>query len=257
MEFRFDASDFKEIVEVDFKDGAGPVPAHQHIKGGGWVAETAQVDDDCYIGPFALVYGEARVTDNAIVNDYARVYGNAQIYGKAKVYGDCQVYDEAQIYGEARVSGHCKVYGKAKILDNAMVYDNAEVYGDAIVRNNAEILNNAKVYAGADIYDSLKIYANSVVTRKPLACYGFDYNVTVTDHHICLGCIVLPPKFIESTGKKIVRMMGYHPDDVAKWIEIIRYVADFHHCTDRQEDVDSFNERQVITDLLNARIGVR
>ena len=48
-----------------------------------------------------------------------------------------------------------------------------------------------------------------------------------------------------------------HPDDVAKWIEIIRYVADFHHCTDRQEDVDSFNERQVITDLLNARIGVK
>ena len=256
MEIRFDASDFVETVEIDFKDGAGPVPAHQHIKGGGWVADTAHVDEECYIGPFALVYGEARVTDKAIVNDYARVYGNAQIYGKAKVYGDCQVYENAQIYGDARVSGHCKVYGKAKVMDNAMVYDRSEVYGDAIVRNNAEILNYAKVYGGADIYDSLKVYDNSVVTRKPKACYGFDYNVTITDHHICLGCVTIPPKFIESTGKKIVRMMGYHPDDAVKWVQALKYVAEFHGCTDREEDIDSFDERKIITNLLNARVGI-
>ena len=28
----------------DFKDGNGPVPAHQHPNGGGWVADTAKVD---------------------------------------------------------------------------------------------------------------------------------------------------------------------------------------------------------------------
>ena len=28
----------------DFKDGNGPVPAHEHPNGGGWVADTAKVD---------------------------------------------------------------------------------------------------------------------------------------------------------------------------------------------------------------------
>ena len=28
----------------DFDDGNGPVPAHRHSNGGGWVAETAKVD---------------------------------------------------------------------------------------------------------------------------------------------------------------------------------------------------------------------
>lgn len=256
MEFRFEGSDFREIQEVDFQDGLGPVPAHQHPRGGGWVAETAHIDDDCYVGPFTLVYGNAKVTGKAIINDYARVYGNALVYDNAKVYGDSQVFENAQVYNEARVSGHSKVYGCSRVLNNAMVYDNAEVYENAIVRNNAEVLNSAKLYGNADIYDSLKIYDNTVVTRKPLACYGFDYNVTITDHHICLGCVVLPPEFIETTGKKIVRMLGYHPDDAAKWVKILKQVSDFHHCSSRQEDIENFDERKIITDLLNARVGL-
>lgn len=256
MEFRFDPSDFIEVVTIDFQDGAGPVPAHQHVRGGGWVAETAHVDDTCYVGPFAMVYGEARVSGNVIVNDYARVYGKAQVYNNAKVYGDCQVFDCAQVYNDAKVSGHSKVYGNARILNNAMVYGNSEVFGSAVVRNNSEILNEAKIHGNADIFDSIKIYDNSVVTRKPKACYGFDYNVTITDHHICLGCVTFPPKFLETTGKRIMLMMHYHPDEATKWVQAIRFIADFHKCTDRQEDVDSYNERKVLTDLLNARIGL-
>jgi hypothetical protein len=37
--------------------GAGPVPAHQHPNGGGWVADTAAVADAAYIGPRAFVAG--------------------------------------------------------------------------------------------------------------------------------------------------------------------------------------------------------
>ena len=54
----------------DFDDGNGPVPAHQHLNGGGWVADTASVSDT------------ARVSDNA------RVYGNARVSGDAVVSGD-------------------------------------------------------------------------------------------------------------------------------------------------------------------------
>jgi hypothetical protein len=46
-----------------FGDGKGPVPAHQHPNGGGWVADTAKVADTSYVGPDAWVYGNAWVSD--------------------------------------------------------------------------------------------------------------------------------------------------------------------------------------------------
>ena len=32
---------------------------HQHKNGGGWISNTAKVADTCYVGPHALVYGQA------------------------------------------------------------------------------------------------------------------------------------------------------------------------------------------------------
>jgi hypothetical protein len=57
----------------DFGDGKGPVPAHQHVNGGGWVADTATVVDPAYVGPNARVFGKARV------------FGDAWVFGKARV----------------------------------------------------------------------------------------------------------------------------------------------------------------------------
>ena len=67
---------------------------HQHPKGGGWIMNTATVDDTAFIGDKALVYGEARVYDKALVYDKARVYGEARVYGKARVCGEALVYGE-------------------------------------------------------------------------------------------------------------------------------------------------------------------
>jgi hypothetical protein len=53
----------------DFKDGHGPVNAHRHSDGKGWVADTATVESTVYIGPNAKVYGDAKV------------YGRAWVYG--------------------------------------------------------------------------------------------------------------------------------------------------------------------------------
>jgi len=43
----------------DFGDGKGPVLAHKHPNGGGWVANTADVDDTAFVGPNACVSGSA------------------------------------------------------------------------------------------------------------------------------------------------------------------------------------------------------
>ncbi len=74
-----------------FDFGFGPVHAHRHANGGGWVAETASVSESAYVGP------AARVCDNA------QVYGNAQVYDNALVYGNALVYDNALVYGNAQV----------------------------------------------------------------------------------------------------------------------------------------------------------
>jgi hypothetical protein len=61
------------VTTFDFGDGNGPVPAHKHPNGGGWVADTATVDDTAYVGPDAKVYGNAWVSENASVSGDARV----------------------------------------------------------------------------------------------------------------------------------------------------------------------------------------
>lgn len=257
MEFSFDMNEMTQVMGVDFGDGAGPVPAHQHPKGGGWVAETAKVDPDCYVGPNAVVFGEASVYENAIINDGARVYGKAQVYGRAKVYGNAEVFDLAQVYDNAKVSGNSKVYQNARVVNNAMVHDNAQIYGNAIIRNNAEVFNNCKIYDNGDIYDSIKIYDDCEVTNKPKAIFGFDYTLVITDYHVTIGCVSFPPSMIESTGKKIFRLLKYPHALTDKYIGIIKSVAELHGCVDRPEDLESFNERKLIMDLLNAKVGVR
>ena len=52
---------------------------HRHPNGGGWVQDTAQVDETVYVGPNAEVYGTARVCGSA------RVYGTALVCGSARV----------------------------------------------------------------------------------------------------------------------------------------------------------------------------
>ena len=53
------------MTQFDFGDG--PVPAHRHSNGGGWVADTAHVADTAYVGR------NARVSVNAWVSGNARV----------------------------------------------------------------------------------------------------------------------------------------------------------------------------------------
>lgn len=59
----------------DFQDGNGPVPAHRHLFGGGWVADLAHVDDAAYIGKNACVFGNAVVKDELLITDHAQVSG--------------------------------------------------------------------------------------------------------------------------------------------------------------------------------------
>ena len=254
MEIKFDLKDdFTEEELWDFNDGRGLVPAHQHPKGNGWVENTAHVDDTCFVGPTAQVFGNARVTGNVIINDFARVYGDALVFGNAMIYGDAQVCDNAQIFGHAKVNDRAKVYGNARVMDYAHLHEDCQVYENAIVRNFVEIFDHAIVRGNGDVYDSIKLYRNVVVTKKPIVAIGFESDAVITDHHICLGCVVIPPYYVNRVGKRVITLMGYGDDIAEKWITALNCIIDIYGCTDRQEDIDATSDRQIVFDLITER----
>lgn len=52
-------------MKTQFDFGQGPVNAHQHSNGGGWVADSATVTPTAFVGPEARVFDEARVSPKA------------------------------------------------------------------------------------------------------------------------------------------------------------------------------------------------
>ena len=123
----------------DFQDGTGPVQAHQHPNGGGWVADTA------YVAPTAYVDGDAEVFGNA------RVYGSASIYGISEVSGNARVCVQAVVehsfvFGDARVYDYAQVCGHTEIYGEARVYDSAEIFGSTCVSGMARVFDHVSVY---------------------------------------------------------------------------------------------------------------
>ena len=66
-------------TSTTFDFGAGPIPAHRHPNGGGWVADTASVDPTAYVDPTARVYGDAHVAASAHIEAHVYVCGTAVV----------------------------------------------------------------------------------------------------------------------------------------------------------------------------------
>ena len=81
---------FQELANKFSLDLSDKKNWHQHKNGGGWVHNTAKVDDTVFIGEAAVIF-----SGNAQVSGDAQVFGNAQVSGNAWVYGDAQVYGNA------------------------------------------------------------------------------------------------------------------------------------------------------------------
>ena len=58
---------------------------HKHANGHGWIADTASVAESVYVGPCAIVYGKAELSDRVRVEDYAQVSGTACLSGDVRV----------------------------------------------------------------------------------------------------------------------------------------------------------------------------
>ena len=138
------------------------------------------------------VYGNARIIGDAFVGNNARVSGNAFVGDKARIIGNAFVGDNARVSGNASVYDNAKIYGNARIIGDAFVCDTARVYGNAFVGDNARVSGDAEA-------------------TKEVITFGntFDYDITITDNHIKIGCQqYLKSRWLEFTNKEILEMGG-------------------------------------------------
>ena len=123
------------LPKETFDFGKGPVPAHKHLWGGGWVADTAHVDERVYVGPDACVYEFAKVCGCVHISDNARIYGRSEIYGfasvreNAHVHSNARVFEFAQIYGDANVSTIVCGYSHINTNNEKYVLVNTQTLG--------------------------------------------------------------------------------------------------------------------------------
>jgi carbonic anhydrase/acetyltransferase-like protein (isoleucine patch superfamily) len=136
----------------DFGDDNGPVEAHRHPNGGGWVAATADVGQSAFVGPNAAVFVFGKVQDQAMVTDTAWVLGNAQVSGNSRVSGD------------AEINGSAIVQDRAHVSDNAFVSDNAVIEGDSVVGGSARISGNARLTGTAVVVGVAEIGGDVVIS---------------------------------------------------------------------------------------------
>ena len=125
--------------------GAGPVPAHRHPNGGGWVADSASVADTAYVGKKARVFDTAKVFGLALIEDKARISGGALVDGKACICGTAQVYGRAHIIGYACVREDAEILGRACIGDEAIIKGKAKIRGRAQIWGRSIVAGNAVI----------------------------------------------------------------------------------------------------------------
>lgn len=94
------------MTTFNFEDGKGQVPAHKHPNGGGWVADTAYVDETVYVGRDARVSGYARVYGVKRSDGYAFCYVPDKD-GVMRVIAGCRYFtmEEARKHWQQKIGG--------------------------------------------------------------------------------------------------------------------------------------------------------
>ncbi|MQP68204.1 hypothetical protein GE253_23070 [Niveispirillum sp. SYP-B3756] len=179
------------VALKDWQDGRGPIPARQHVNGGGWVEASAWVDDGSFVASEATVkgasqiYGAARIEDQAQVTDsvvagkaviagaahvrQSTITGNAKIEGETAIerslVTDHAVIKEDAWVVDSKVLDHASIGGKAK-LDGCVVRGHAQVDGRATVTKGAFIGGDAHIGGNIEIAPGVQVTGASAFWRQ-------------------------------------------------------------------------------------------
>jgi UDP-3-O-[3-hydroxymyristoyl] glucosamine N-acyltransferase len=152
----------------DFRDGNGPVAAHQHPRGRGWVSDTAFVSSGAHIAADSVVFGYASVYDHCYLVDGARVWGEAylaneswvsggKVFGKASMWDGATILDHGILSGDAVMKGNSLITDHGHVFGDAVLDDMALVAGDSIVRDWATIGGHVVIMGSSDIFGSARL----------------------------------------------------------------------------------------------------
>jgi predicted acyltransferase (DUF342 family) len=111
-----------------------------------------------------VIFGDVWVSDTV------------QVYGNARLYGIVEAYDNAHIYGDAQISGSAKVYG------------NAQVFGYTKISGYVEAYDNARIFSEGWITGNIQVYGDAIVTKVVNTIFTDEYDITITDNFIAIGC---------------------------------------------------------------------
>lgn len=160
-------SDFGEVKTGDY---GGYIEKEDNLsfKEGelAWVKDRAIVYGDARISgnaivqDYAIVSDSVTITDNAVVGGNSRVSGNVSVSEYGKVYGNAIVKDSAKVYGHGEVFGNARLYERGYVFDYGKLYGNAWLYGDGQLYDNSEVFGNVQIFGCAWVHGTSKVYEN-------------------------------------------------------------------------------------------------
>lgn len=108
---------------------------NEHIHHGcpiveGTLKDNVSVNHNAYVGPYAVVQGNAYVRDGARIEGNAVVDGNAEIHDAATIKGNAVVDGNARVGGNFIVGGHAHVGGEASLSGEGSVGGFADINSD-------------------------------------------------------------------------------------------------------------------------------
>jgi carbonic anhydrase/acetyltransferase-like protein (isoleucine patch superfamily) len=136
----------------------------RHPNGGGWVPMLQDEDDESmsyvaetvFVGPWAMVYEQARAMGDVQIRDHAKVYGRAYLETDAMVVNHGRICETAWAINQAIINGFAVVWGDARLQGKTQVGGRAQVRDalvcDEIIEGDTVILGNV-VKNGRTDYD--------------------------------------------------------------------------------------------------------
>ena len=182
---QFDKKDPDPYAVGVYDFGYGPVPAHKHQNGSGWVADSAKVDSRAYVGPNAVVFNDAVVFGHSRIEDRAVVHGKIVLIN-GTVSGNevhCSQHTVKKFdFGNGPEPAQKHPNGGGWVADTATVHSTAYVDPTARVYGKAVVYQYARIDGAFHVFDDAMLSAGSIVTGK-----GADITDRILGKHYNFG----------------------------------------------------------------------
>lgn len=222
-----------------FNFGNGEVPAsvHKNPTGdlGGWVADTATVEQGVYISCSSTVFGSANVSSKASITGSSKIFGSANVSGNARVGYSSSVSGNSRVIQNASVADSIMteraLAGGTCVIEHSSLTDNVEVSGEAHIKDSQLSgfllvggLTQIKKCTARGLSNWAKLNDNgkfmgTIDKFVPLYLSGLgSWNISITDDIMKIGCQTLKIKeWWELSDESIQSMSGSEKDSLEWW----------------------------------------